>query len=61
MCSMLTDTYVNMEHMKNAKDNLKHDQMLDPLGQAWQSSSAFAVYRHGRTGVNKYRLCGPLL
>ena len=33
-------------------ENLKNNQMLDPLGQAWQN---------GRAAVNKHRLCGSIL
>ena len=41
-----------------AIENLKLDKMLKPLDQAWQSGIGLAL---GRTDVNKYRLCGPLL
>ena len=42
-------------------ENLKHNKMLDLLGQAWQSGSVLAAQTHGRAAVNKHCLCGPLL
>ena len=43
-----------------SQENLKHNKMLGPLGQAWQNGSASAVYTLGRAIVNKLRLCGSL-
>ena len=45
-------------------ENLKHNKMLDPLGQAgqaWQNGSVLAAQTPGRAAVNKQRLCGSLL
>ena len=42
-------------------ENLKHSEMLDPLGQAGQNGSALAAKTSGRVAVNKHFLCGSLL
>ena len=41
-------------------ENLKHNEMLDPLGQAWQNGSASAAKTPDRATVNKHRICGSL-
>ena len=41
-------------------ENLKHNKMLDPLGQAWQNGSALAAKTIGRVAVSKQRLCSSL-
>ena len=41
-------------------ENLKHNEMLDPLGQAWQNGCTSAAKTPGRATVNKLRLCGSL-
>ena len=41
-------------------ENLKHSEMLDPLGQAWQNGSALAAKTIGRVAVSKQRLCSSL-
>ena len=42
-------------------ENLNHNKMLDPFGQAWQNSSALATQTPGRATVNKQLLSGSLL
>ena len=44
-----------------AIENLKHNEMPDPFGKAWQSGSALATLTPGRVTVNKHSPYGPLL
>ena len=52
---------VDLHGLKYSIENLKHNEMLDPLGQAWQNDSALAAKKPSRATVNKHRLCGSLL
>ena len=47
--------------LQSAIEDLKHGEMLDPLGQAWQNGSALAAQTPDRVAVNKRCLCGSLL
>ena len=47
--------------LQSAIEDLKHGEMLDPLGQAWQNGSALAAQTPDRVAVNKRCLCGFLL
>ena len=49
-----------MIRLHNAKENLKHNKMLNPFGQAWQNGNALAAQTPGRAAVKKERLCGSL-
>ena len=41
------DRLRNSRGISTAIENLNHNKMLDPLGQAWQHGSALAIYKSG--------------